>query len=69
MKLEVDLYLCSSLFDFILLDSQMNLCSDVIEREWNLSTLDGIYRPFEAYDSMKPRYIAPIVGASIGKER
>lgn len=65
---EFDQCLCFSPFDFILLDSKMNLCSNVIRNGWNLSTLDASYITFEAYDSMKPCYIAPIVYASIEKD-
>ncbi|CAH8613444.1 unnamed protein product [Schistosoma rodhaini] len=46
-------------FDFILKDSQLNLYSNVIRKEWSLYTLNTSYLPIEAYYSVELCYIAP----------
>ena len=40
-------------------DFQLNLYSNVLRKEWNLSTLNTSYLPIEAYYSVELCYIAP----------
>ncbi|CAI2731569.1 unnamed protein product [Schistosoma spindalis] len=49
-------------------NSQLNLYSNVIKKEWNLSTLNTSYLPLEAYYYVKSCYIAPTAPISIDND-
>ncbi|RTG86616.1 membrane-bound transcription factor site-1 protease [Schistosoma bovis] len=49
-------------------NSQLNLYSNVIKKEWDSSTLNTSYLPLEAYYSVKSCYIAPTASISIDKD-